>query len=225
MSLEDPANRVFAFYRRHGLFASLRRCMESLREAVSNTDTVLMYCDLQTCHSTDSELPAGITIERRGCLADVPLADLQKVLNYWNRDIMAKQIREQFQQGASAWLVKKNGQLAGYGWTLRGSTMEPHFFPLCENDVHLFDFVVFPEFRGQGTNPVLVNRILKVTASEGCGRAFIEAARRNKRQMKSLGKTPFRTFGLAKKMSCFGWIWVAWHPIVPNLEQLEGLPR
>ena len=71
------------------------------------------------------------------------------------------------------WLIKSAGKLAGFGWTLQGDTIEPHYFPLAQDDVHLFDFHVFPQYRGQGLNPFLVNYILHSLASESSGRAFI----------------------------------------------------
>ena len=79
--------------------------------------------------------------------------------------------------------------------------MEPHFFPLADNDVHLFDFYVFPEFRGRRVNPMLVSHILASLRREACGRAYIEAAEWNLAQLRSLAKLPLRRLGAARK-SC-----------------------
>jgi ribosomal protein S18 acetylase RimI-like enzyme len=217
MSLEFT-KRTLVFYRRHGLSASLSRALESIRGIVSNRRAVLFRCDLQHSFSIPGQLPDGISVERKDCMADMAEGDLEKVLNYWNRDLQTKQLCERFQRGAAFWLIKKNNQLAGYGWTLTGSTMKPHFFPLGANDVHLFDFVVFPEFRGQGINPVLVNRVLEMITAEGRVSAFIEAAIQNKSQLRSLQKTAFRRHAAATKVELLGHSLVLWH-------ELSSLPK
>jgi ribosomal protein S18 acetylase RimI-like enzyme len=88
--------------------------------------------------------------------------------------------------------------------------MERHYFPLGPDDVHLFDFHVFPQYRGQGTNPLLVTRILQGLATEGASRALIEAAEWNQAQLSSLAKTPFRRLGLARKLTIFDRTIVCW---------------
>jgi ribosomal protein S18 acetylase RimI-like enzyme len=93
---------------------------------------------------------------------------------------------------------------------LHGGTVEPHYFPLGWDDVHLFDFHVFPQYRGQGMNPFLVTHILRSLAAEGADRAFIEAAEWNEAQLSSLAKTPFRRLGCARKSTIFGCTIVWW---------------
>ena len=208
--MQELGERFLAYYRRFGLIASLRRGVCWLRESVVNREAVLFYCDLRVGLGTLGELPGAYSVERKECRSEISEEDMDKMLNYWNRDLRERQIQDRFRRGATVWLVKKNGQLAGHGWTLTGATMEPHFFPLAENDVHLFDFVVFPEFRGQGANVALVNKILAVVASEGRSRAFIESALRNTAQLRSLNKTPFHKLGTARKVSCFRWVLVVW---------------
>jgi GNAT superfamily N-acetyltransferase len=105
--------------------------------------------------------------------------------------------------GASLWLIKLEDNLAGYGWTLRGSSVEPHYFCLGPDDAHLFDFHVFPQYRGRGVNPFLVNSILRSLAAECGGRAFIEAAEWNRAQLASLSRTPFHRLGRARKFTIF----------------------
>ena len=76
--------------------------------------------------------------------------------------------------------------------------------------MHLFDFHVFPQYRGRGINPFLVTHILESLARVGAGRAFIEAAEWNKAQLSSLTKTPFRRLGMARKLTIFRRTIVLW---------------
>jgi len=115
-------------------------------------------------------------------------------------------------------VAKLEGEFAGYGWTIYAETMESHYVPLGCNDVHLFDFHVFQEYRGKGINPALVKYILRTLAEEGKSRALIEVGEWNQAQLKSLRKTPFRSFGVASKYRIFGRNFVIWDVVPPTPE-------
>jgi ribosomal protein S18 acetylase RimI-like enzyme len=148
-------------------------------------------------------IPTSMTIDRIRNYSELDPQTLQEMVSFWNPAQAHQNIQERFQRGASLWLIKSGNQLAGYGWSLQAGTIEPHYFPLAQDDVHLFDFHVFPQFRGQGINPLLVKYILGGLAGECGGRAFIEAAEWNKAQLSSLRKTPFQQIGWAKKSTIF----------------------
>jgi hypothetical protein len=82
-------------------------------------------------------------------------------------------MKERFDQLASLWLIKSHEKLAGYGWILQGGTVEPHYFPLGQDDVQFLDFHGFPKYGGRAVNPFLVTHILRSLAAEATGRAFI----------------------------------------------------
>ena len=142
--------------------------------------------------------------------SDLSPQELGLLENSWNPGIMRRLMAERFQRGASLWLVKWEKQLAGYGWTLTGTTIEPHFFPIGTHDVHLFDFRIFPEYRGKRINPSLVGYILGKLAAEGNFRAFIEAEEWNQAQLSSLSRTPFHPLGLALRFRILGKTLVLW---------------
>jgi ribosomal protein S18 acetylase RimI-like enzyme len=140
-------------------------------------------------------------VERKQNRAELNPQDLHEMTRFWNPKLAHRNISQRFDHGASLWLMKADERLAGYGWTLTGRTVEPHYFPLGQDDVHLFDFYVFPAYRGRGLNPLLVSEILHQLASECGGRALIEVAEWNHAQLSSLGKTPFRRLGRARKLT------------------------
>ena len=88
--------------------------------------------------------------------------------------------------------------------------LEPHYFPLSQQDVHLFDFQVFPQYRGRGMNPLLVSQILRNLAEDGPGRVYRSLQEWNQAQLSSLGRTPFRRFGRASKWTIFRKTMVFW---------------
>ena len=134
-------------------------------------------------------------MERLDGLSELTAKHLQEITGFWNAKLANRNIRERFEKGASLWLLECDDQLAGYGWTLRGGTIEPYYFPLAQDDVHLFDFHVFPHYRGRGMNRYLISRILDSLSDNCGGRAFIEAAEWNEAQLSSLRKDFVSLFG------------------------------
>jgi ribosomal protein S18 acetylase RimI-like enzyme len=209
MAISSSVSRLTAYFGRHGFWATVRRAVIAGKRAVFSNRMVLLYCDL-SAQSSLADLPNSLTVERYRTQTDVSLSDLEQISSFWNPLLSKRNIKKRFEQGGSLWLIKSEGQLAGYGWTLRGHTIEPHYFRLGPDDVHLFDFQVFPQYRGRGMNPLLVGYILRSLPVECCRRAFIEAAEWNRPQLASLRNTPFRRLGLARKFTVLRRTIVCW---------------
>ncbi len=218
MSVSDQVNRFRTYYGRHGFGAALKRACVHLMRSVFPGRMVVFYCDLDPEQLPAPIVPPSIHLQRVCVESGLPAADVERMTALWDPDAGKRRIRERFKKGASLWLLRSslNGEIAGYGWSLKGATVEPYFFPLASTDVHLFDFHVYEEYRGQGLNPLLVGHILSSVAKETAGRAFIECAEWNQSQRASLKKTPFRHLGLVKTTACFRRVFSCWteDPIV-----------
>jgi ribosomal protein S18 acetylase RimI-like enzyme len=212
-ALFEPVSRLIAFSTRHGLRATLERSAQFLGRSFSNR-MVLFYFDLpkKDDFSSTAILPDHLKVERKTSQAEISSGDWDKILNFWNPALCQRNFSERFQEGASLWLIWSGRELAGYGWTMKGRTIEPHYHPLGANDVHMFDYLVFPEFRGKNVNPSLVDYILHQMSAEGCRRAYIEVREWNKPQLNSLRKTRFQLLGIARKVSLFRRTIVEWAP-------------
>jgi hypothetical protein len=171
---------------------------------------VLFYCDIPAQDSPMPEMPSSLTVERKRNETEISQQELREITSSGNPKLARRNLKERFALGASLWLIRSADRLAGYGWTLQGRTVESHYFRLGKNDVHLFDFLVFPQYRGRGLNPLLVNHILTALAIESQGRAFIEAAEWNQAQLTSLKRTPFHLLSSATKVTIFGRSIVCW---------------
>lgn len=196
--------------------------MLAMNRALFSSREVLFYCDPGVSISPLADLPSSLKIERARSEAELSQPDLEEIVNCWNPKLASRAIKTRFGQGASLWMIKSEGAVAGFGWTLQGCTIEPHYYRLGPDDVHLFDFFVFPQFRGQGLNPLLVNNILRHLAAEGVGRAFIEAAEWNLAQLSSLKKTPFHRLSRARKLTIFRHTMVWWDESKPLSNSTEG---
>lgn len=209
----EAISRLYNYYRHQGLRMTFRRAWLWLARSASLPRMILFQCDLTKASFVYQSVTAAgnLRIERKSGEQDLADADTNKILNFWNPTIARRNMAKRFQNGATLWLIRCNELLAGFGWTLIGRTMESHYFPIGANDAHLFDFLVFPEFRGRNLNPLLVQAILKQLADEERSRAFIEAAEWNAAQLRSLSKTDFRLMGMARKVTLFGRTVVQWH--------------
>jgi ribosomal protein S18 acetylase RimI-like enzyme len=205
----NPVSRLTAYYKRHGFGATLRRFSVAARRTLFAGRSVLFYCDLSALGSA-TEVPSGLKVERHRTQVDLSPQDLQEITSFWNPDLARRNLNERFGLGASLWLIRLGNKLAGYGWTLQGRTVEPHYFPLGENDVQFLDFHVFPRYRGRALDWFLMTHILHRLAKDGRARAFGEAAEWNKASISSFTMTPFRRMGFARKFTIFGYTWVWW---------------
>jgi ribosomal protein S18 acetylase RimI-like enzyme len=210
MSISHSISRFTAYFKRNGLRATVRRIGLAARRVLFSSRMVLFYCDFSAHSWSAADLPSFLKVERHKNQTDLSPQDLQQITSFWNPQLAERNIKERLELGASLWLIKFENKLAGYGWTLQGHTVKPHYFRLGPGDVHLFDFHVFPQYRGQGVNPLLVSYILRSLAAEGQGRAFIEAAEWNQAQLASLRRTPFRRLGLARKFTLLRYTMVWW---------------
>jgi ribosomal protein S18 acetylase RimI-like enzyme len=227
MSISSSVSRVTDYFKRNGLRATVRRVGLAARRALFSSRMVLFYYDLPALNSPTADSPSPLKVERHRNQADLSPLDLGEITSFWNPKLACRNIKERFELGASLWLIKFEDKLAGYGWTLQGHTIEPHYFRLGPDDAHLFDFHVFPQYRGRGVNPLLVNYILCRLAVECQGRAFIEAAEWNRAQLASLRRTPFRRLGSARKFTILGCTFVCWardEPVEQKHESKKAPP-
>jgi len=210
MAISTASSRLKTYYARHGFWQTVYRLGLSAKRALCSSRMILFCCDLSTQASATAHLPSTLMVERCKNQTDLSLRDLQAISSFWNPKLARRNIEDRFGLGATIWLIKVEDELAGYGWTLRGRTVEPHYFRLEPDDVHLFDFHVFPPYRGQGVNPSLVSYMLCCLAAECQGRAFIEAAEWNQAQLASLRRTPFHRLGSARKLTLLRHTLVCW---------------
>lgn len=211
MILLDHARRLRDYYARHGLRAVITRTVVQTKRAVFSGRMVVFYCDLDPAGLPSPVVPASITLQRVTRFSDLNADDVQRMTGFWNPAESLRRMHARFAKQASLWIARAaDGNIAGFGWSLRAGTMEPYFFPLAASDIHLFDFHVFEEYRGRGVNPLLVGNILTTIAAEGGRRAFIECAEWNRPQLCSLSKTPFRYLGNAKTSRLFGSTFCSW---------------
>ena len=227
MSISTSISRLAFYYRRNGFRATVRRFTLAVSRVLFYNRMVVYYCDLSELRSLPADLPSSVTVERKQSETELDPRDLENIVNFSNPEQARRNIKERFEQGASLWLIKSEGGLAGFRWSLGGRTLKRYFFPLGQDDVHVFDGFVFPQYRGRGLSPLLFIHILHSLAAESGsrGRAFGEVAEWNQAQLSSLRKTPFRRMGWARKFTIFRRTIVCWdeNETAKQKDQLKAL--
>jgi ribosomal protein S18 acetylase RimI-like enzyme len=225
MAMSNLISRFTAYYTRHGFQATIRRTGLALKRGIFSSRMVVFYCDLGRQTRASVKIPSSLNVERLRSYAELTQQNLQEMTSFWNPKQAHRNIRERFDQGASLWLIKSENKLAGYGWTLLGRTIATYYFPLAQDDVQLFDFYVFPKFRGRALHWLLTAYILQALAAEGAARAFADTAEWNQAQLASFKMTPFRRLGLVKSFTIFGRTFVSWVENEPVAQIQKGTER
>ena len=210
MNVSSAVLRFAVYFQRNGFRSTLQRAGQVVERALFSRRVVFLGCEICGQEQLLSELPACLQVERKRSEAELSSSDLSAMTNYWNPRLALQIIRERFDCGASLWIIKSEGELAGYGWTLQGRSVEPCYIRLQPDDVHLFDFLVFPAYRGRNYNPLLVNFILQTLTTECRGHAYLEVAQWNYPQLASLRKTPFQRLGSVWMLKVFGYRLPLW---------------
>lgn len=210
MAIAALTSRFATYYSRHGLRATTQRAGLALRRALFFNRQVVFYCDLDGQTLPQEPLPSFLKLEKKGGFDELSPQELHEMVEFWNPKVARRRMEERFAKGASLWLIKSNEKLAGYGWTLRGSSIAGYYFPMAESDVQFFDFHVFPKFRGRAIDWFLMTNVLHALAAEGGGRAFAEAAEWNRASLSSLALTPFRRLGSVRHTTLLGYDLVRW---------------
>ena len=216
MSLSSAVSRLTEYLRRHGFAATVRRAGLAARRSIFAGRMVVFYCDLDERKLRPISIPKTFSIKRVNALTELGTERLQEMTSFWNPKLASRNIRERFEKGASLWLVECEGRLAGYGWTLQGQAIERYYFPLTSGDAQLFDFYVFPSFRGRALHWLLTGHILHMLALEGASRAFADTGEWNAAQLASFKMTPLRRFGQVRTYKIFGQQLTRWDADEPE---------
>jgi len=225
MAISESISRLRAYHARNGLLATVRRAWLAAKRALFFRHCVLFYCDLSSLKGPAPDLPTSLTVERKRSASELANEDLQAITSFWSPELASRNLKQRFELGASLWLIRSNGRLAGYGWTLKGGTVEPHYFPLGADDVQFLDFHVFPKYRGRAIDWFLMTHILHTLAAEGLARALGEAAEWNAASLASFRMTPFRHLGTASKFPLFGHTLIWWPKLQINLPVIAHWTR
>ncbi len=211
--------KAVLYYRKHGLWKSAKQVCIKIKEGMFPEPDVVYYANLIPLKSRNLPVQNEIRVVERKTADQLTPDEKSTLFDQIGRNLIGPQLAERFGRGASAWFVYYKDQFAGMVWTLVGDTVEPFYYFLTPEDVHVFNNVIFPEYRGQGINPVLIETVLHDLSERGLVRAYIETRVSNLAEQKSLAKTSFQPMGTAQKKIRRNRRITFWSSLVPYLNK------
>ncbi len=222
MGLGFWKEKAIRYYRRNGFWKSARQLFKKIKENMMPEPDVIYYADLAGLKANSSIGQDAIRIVERKAAAEITVEERDVLYDQIGRKLIEPQLAERFERGASAWFVYWKEQFAGMVWTLAGDTMEPFYYFIPPQDVHVFNNVIFPEYRGKGINPVLIETVLVRLSERGFVRAYIETLVSNLAEQKSLARTRFRPMGTARKKKRGSHQITCWSTDLPEKDARAG---
>jgi RimJ/RimL family protein N-acetyltransferase len=174
-----------------------------VRQAFFSNGMIVFCCDLSKQTIAPLNMPSSLTVQHLSNYAELSVQDLHELTSFWNAKQAHRNIRERFEERASLWLIRSGERLAGYSWTLRGRTIAEYYFPMAQDDVQLFDFYIFPRFRGRAILWFLIIFILSSLRDEGASRVYGDVAEWNQASLSFYKTIPFQRLGVAKSFTIF----------------------
>lgn len=199
MGLAFWKEKAVLYYRKNGFWQSVKQLGKKVKESVFAEPDVIYFADLVHLKQAVPPGQDGIRVVERRTANEITAEEREALYAQIGRKLIEPQMKERFDKGVSAWFVYRENQFAGMVWTLVGDTMEPFYYFIAPEDVHVFNNVIFPEYRGKGINPVLIETVLQALGQRGFVRAYIETSVRNLAEQRSLSRTSFRPMGIADK--------------------------
>lgn len=202
--------RTAKYIRRHGLKPSVTRLWREARNKVRYNRDVIFWRDLLQGGFDGHPMPENCRVERYNQSSGVPERLIKRIGEEYSEELVQEYVRKRLEKGACLWCLMSDTEDMSYTWTLQGRSMKPYYFPLMERDLHLFDGLTFPPFRGKGLNCALLDYVLKHYRDEGFLRAYLETHEWNVAVIKMVPKNGFVRIGLARKKVRRGKCKVTW---------------
>ena len=183
---------------------AVKRIPTKLRWTIFRKRDILYVCELSRLDSQSGVLPENVFVEKRGSVEQIEDDELKAICGDQNRGIFTEQLKDRFSKNSVVWLIKYEGKTAGMFWTITGTTIEPHYFCLTENDAHLYNGEILSGFRGRGLFSSLANYILYQLKKEGFSRVYIETNLANTAAIRAFERIHAQRIGTARKYRIFG---------------------
>ncbi len=205
----DAPLRVHYLVKREGfstacryLFVFIRRYHPGTRYAVF----CKILCDTMSTAVDSSDY----CVERVDAMESLSADDLRMLGFNRRKHNLTRKMQKRFGQGASIWILRERSSLVGFTWSLCGRSVKPHFLPMMEKDVLLFDNEILQPFRAKGLNTILLIHISRCLSHSGHQRIYACTGVWNMPEKRSLAKAGFLEIGVARCLEVFGLKTVVW---------------
>ncbi|MGB5157634.1 MAG: hypothetical protein WBN77_09395 [Desulfobacterales bacterium] len=210
--------------RSDGITAAIRWLITTVYHRTIPQKQVIWCTDITEINPEGFSIPDNLKIKYFYSIDQVDKEDLKTLTKYGGTELMGSAassiIHDRFAKGAVLWLLKENGKLAGYRWTIVNKHMLPPYVPHTESDVHIIGTEVFPGFRDRELFQIFIKYSNITLKNEGFKRNYSETYLYNKRAVKAILKIGARKIGIARRFSFFGKNVVIWYDMTGKTDFL-----
>jgi hypothetical protein len=127
-------------------------------------------------------------------------------------------MHERFNKGAILWMLKVNGQVAGYWWTIANNHVTPTYLPHTSKDIHAIGIELFEGFRGGRLLKTFSQAVQSTLKKECYQRYYAETYLWNLNAIKAFQRIGDCKVGTATRFGFFGKNVIIWHEMSETLE-------
>jgi hypothetical protein len=174
-----------------GPAGAIALALRTLVDATFRRDEILFVRSLQAAGPRAAEGTDQTGVRPIRSIDDLSAADRAALAAYGGPGYL-RTAEERIRSGWTLFLVDLGGTLAGGGWALTPATgLVSKVVPLLEGDVTIIDCFTFPERRGRGAYPGMLEGIAHHYGAQGCLRAFIFTRASNTASVRGIEKAGF----------------------------------
>jgi hypothetical protein len=153
----------------------------------------------------------GLTIERYSTRDAVDPAILETLARGIDGRII-RQVDDLFSKGCELWLGRIDGAIKGVCWSRSHTRRSDYFVPLKETDATILSCFVFPECRGKGIYPAMLETMVSLLfAQDQIRNVYIDCKSWNIASVRGIQKAGFVSIGKAVRMVLFDKVWIMWN--------------
>ena len=196
-------HRIGQVWKEQGTFGLIRRGFQK-----SPVYTSLVYCKVQP---TDSCALPGLTVEKLSSEQAIDFA-LSSAIGTSMGERRFDVMKKLFRRGCEMWIGRLNGQVAGICWSKCDNVGDKYYVRLTKADAVILSCIVFPEFRGRGIYPAMLeNMVRTMMGHNSVRRVFIDCKSWNAPSVRGILKAGFHPIGKALRMDLFNRMWILWN--------------
>ena len=150
----------------------------------------------------------GLLTERYGVRSAVG-PDIINKLQMTRGPELIREFDKLFARGCELWLGWIEGEIAGICWSRGRKNRTDWFVPLQEDDATLVSAFVFPQYRGRGIYPTMMETIVRTLMDhDQVSNVYADCKSWNAPSIRGLQKAGFSLIGNAVRMVLCGRVWI-----------------
>ena len=150
----------------------------------------------------------GLLIERYPSRSGVDL-EIINTLRMSRGNGMIREMDKLFSRGCELWIGRLEDKIAGICWSCSHKKRTEYFVALDEDDATILSCFVFPQYRGRGIFPAMLQAMVRALMVEDhAHRVYIDCKSWNAPSIRGIQKAGFNFIGSAVRMVLCGRVWI-----------------